>query len=417
MILPDNGRIVIIDDDINEALPLIHVLSKHKVSASYFDGKLVNLPSEPFNDIRMIFLDIELGTGGQSDKSKVSAVKATLKRIMGEEKYPYILIAWTKHIELVELVKEGIKHNPPIITIVLEKADYKNDDGRFDLEKIMDKLQDDLKEIDFIKVLIDWENTVNSSAGKTIGEFAQHYPYDKNWNKNMKTLFYNMANAYSGKQLEKEFVESSLMTFNVVFTDILENELKSISFPISIDEVEKSLLEPEQIGRINYCINAYKPTNGHVIPGNIYRVGDSPIQIQDLFQDGGKDRKRYENNIPNKNEIQFVLMEVSPKCDYVQNKWKKSRVLPGFICPFEYAKRIKRADYIYVTPLLNVDGVCFKIVFDLRFLTSLDFDELKELSIWICIRHLLLVEIQTHIAKHISRPGVLAVPEKIEKGE
>lgn len=44
--LPNNGSIVILDDQYTEAEPLIKLLSKNNKSFRYYDGKPENLPSD-----------------------------------------------------------------------------------------------------------------------------------------------------------------------------------------------------------------------------------------------------------------------------------------------------------------------------------------------------------------------------------
>ena len=62
MSLPINGRITIIDDQFDQALPIINVLSKNKQAYTYYSGDLQFLPNqdEVPNDIRLLFLDINL---------------------------------------------------------------------------------------------------------------------------------------------------------------------------------------------------------------------------------------------------------------------------------------------------------------------------------------------------------------------
>ena len=62
MNIPLNGRIAIIDDQFNQALPLINILSQNQTPHTYFSGDVNFLPKEGenLNDIRVLFLDINL---------------------------------------------------------------------------------------------------------------------------------------------------------------------------------------------------------------------------------------------------------------------------------------------------------------------------------------------------------------------
>jgi len=123
MILPFNGRVVVIDDREDEGIPLLKTLSKYWVSVAYFTGKLDELPEQPFTDVRLVFLDIVLGTEGQDEKTKLSTALSIIEKVVNKEKNgPFILIAWTKHKELVEKMKQKLQEEKyQIVMIDLEK--------------------------------------------------------------------------------------------------------------------------------------------------------------------------------------------------------------------------------------------------------------------------------------------------------
>lgn len=78
MSLPETGRIIIVDDKINQALPLINYLSKYRFPFKYFNGELSNLPDQGqgFTDIRLIFLDLNLVDNSIPDRTHFSKIKA-----------------------------------------------------------------------------------------------------------------------------------------------------------------------------------------------------------------------------------------------------------------------------------------------------------------------------------------------------
>lgn len=55
MDLPKNGSVVIIDDKIEEAFPLMNALAKRGVPYSYYDGKSKNYPEKTLDNVRIIF--------------------------------------------------------------------------------------------------------------------------------------------------------------------------------------------------------------------------------------------------------------------------------------------------------------------------------------------------------------------------
>ena len=55
-IIPLNGRIAIVDDQIEQALPLMRVFAKNNIPYVFYKGTDFDyLPEKPENDIRILF--------------------------------------------------------------------------------------------------------------------------------------------------------------------------------------------------------------------------------------------------------------------------------------------------------------------------------------------------------------------------
>ncbi len=91
MEISNSGRIVIIDDEHNEAFPLMEMLGKEGLPYMYYDGQPNGLPEKPPGGVRFVFLDIELqGMKGQDDKTKASGLIGRLKKIISKQNGPYM---------------------------------------------------------------------------------------------------------------------------------------------------------------------------------------------------------------------------------------------------------------------------------------------------------------------------------------
>jgi hypothetical protein len=77
--------------------------------------------------------------------------------------------------------------------------------------------------------------------------------------------------------------------------------------------------------------------------------------------------------------------------------------------PKEHSKKIKNANYIYKSPYFEANGRIFYLVFDLRILTSLSFDTLKKKKPVFRVKHEFLVDVQSCLARHMNRPGVISL--------
>ena len=131
MELPKNGGIVIIDDKINEAVPLMNALAKRGVSYSYYDGKPRNYPKEPLESVRFVFLDMhldEVASATNGDKNIVSSLIGGVDAVVGEDNGPYAIMVWSKHDSqhMKDFKKAVIDDNglrcKPIAILNLEKS-------------------------------------------------------------------------------------------------------------------------------------------------------------------------------------------------------------------------------------------------------------------------------------------------------
>ncbi|MCP4129570.1 MAG: hypothetical protein GY754_01015 [bacterium] len=446
--LPEKGKIVIIDDKYEQIETLISVFTKKGLSVIYLNGQMDTLPEKPIDDIRLLFLDIELTTGSVSDKNKVAKVIKILKKVVGSKTFPYVIVAWTRHEDLFEDVKlKAIEKDivKPIKWLNMEKGQCQDGDGDFDFAVVSDKLKKELQKSGIFELFVLWENLVGGAANSIINDFCSFYDYDEKWNDHLSGIIYKLAEAYSGKQLNlndhSEILKDSLLAFNGAFIDILENNIKNGQYS-NIQLVNDCKPDKKILSEINSKLHFVFEKSNKVQPGNIYKkkitLGRFTENLYDFF---AKD-KRYKflnkiiinhNEQYNKNDdIPYLLfkekcsqyysdlkkdfllidLEASPSCDYAQNKWTNSRLLPGLMIPDKFSKFIRNhTDYLYCSSTFCFDQKQFVFVFDFRKLHSISLSEIqgkKKVSIF-RIRHDLLIDIQSSLSKHINRPGILSV--------
>ena len=163
MLISESGRIVLIDDKSDEIEPVLTTLGKHGIPYMCFNGTPETLPDQPLKGIRFIFLDIELrGMEGQPDKTKASGAVARLKKIVSKDNGPYVIIFWTAHREIIDTVLDNCKTEgiSPIAWRDLQKPV----DGKYDIDKITERLREILGEIEAFQLYVEWENTVNNAS-------------------------------------------------------------------------------------------------------------------------------------------------------------------------------------------------------------------------------------------------------------
>ncbi|RJG23744.1 hypothetical protein [Paenibacillus thiaminolyticus] len=405
MKVPTTGRVVIIDDSHEEALPLIHLLSHHGISSRYYNGDPDLLPLQPLEGVRIVFLDIEIGTYGQDNKSKVSKILGVLNRVIGASSTPFIIIAWTKHTELLEEVISKLPV-PPLKTLNMEKIDCKDQEGNYRIDLISAKLTDIMQDIGSFQALLLWEEIIHQAANLTINDSYQlSNPQGNEWDENMQNILYNLAKAQQGTQLKEHVLGPALRAFTGIYFDYIEKSLLNNSLledNAGLNFKNKNRLSPEVMSSINSKLLFSKVESREVTPGNVYINDRTKLDLSLLVT-------KFEEIKAEWDTPQFIILEVTPTCDYAQDKWQLSRMLPGVFVPLKYLKNVKRADYVFISQLIQFNRDIGSLVFDLRYLTTRNFEDVAKMLPLFRIRHPFLVDIQSKVAGHIARPGYFAL--------
>lgn len=407
MLLPKNGRIVVIDDKYEEALPLLRSIWQNGFAAIYFSGEKKELPAAPLDDARVIFLDMELETGGYTgsdNKTKAATTARVLKSIINTQKNSvYLIIMWALHEELEDdfwtyITKDS---NCNFIKLRLDKTKCMTNE-----EILATEITSVLKSNNAFSFFINWENMIHKSSNDIILDFSSFFSVDEEWDRKILEILKKLAEKYAGKNLNasdhEQIVRYAMLAFNGTFTDSLENNISNISntgisFESTTGDPDKNV-----IAKINSKLLLSHGISS-VKPGNIYEDNNKLIDslINDLFD---------KPDSVDKSLMKVVFCEVSPFCDYAQNNWRVHRIIYGLIIPLEFDKKVKKkAEFVYLSPVFEMGSSAKKLVFNLRNLQSVPIGGLKEKKPIYTLRHHLLVDIQHKIASHCSRPGMLSL--------
>ncbi len=200
-------------------------------------------PESLYNDIRILFLDINLlDNSRRKDVELKSKLVGVLNRIISSENYPYLIIYWSREAdEYNELVQEIFDNDPlqnkkPIGFFSLNKQDYWSMDGTptEDYEALIptlfSRIEAEISKAPIYAHLLNWENQIHLSADKTLEEIFK-LKNENDWNSDAGHLFYKLALAYAGRQIEtlnpNEQVKSAFYSLNNVFADSLEYAIEA----------------------------------------------------------------------------------------------------------------------------------------------------------------------------------------------
>lgn len=462
MNIPLNGRIAIIDDVYEQAEPLIKVLSKNQMPYVFYKGMdLGFLPEEGkrYNDIRLLFLDINLidDSAAPDEKRMKGALITTLKRVLSPDNFPYSIIFWSRHQEehsklVNDIFNADLSDRKPIICKPFVKSDFFPDFSTEEVDNTTDLISEIKKiilEQKAYSLLLEWENHIHLSADATLQDLFSSYHKFTNWDNNANYIIKKLAKAFLEKHLSTalpdEISHSSLQTLTVLFIDYLEEsirnkEIKSISdFKFDKNEVEAELKQ------INSKINLAKINiSSHKInePGSILLYSqkteiniDKIIDFRKLKQEAKEkllidnpdiskkrlDKDSTSNAFRSKKKIFDQIEEnslntaivVTPVCDYAQENNVYDRVVKGILIPIELCEHIVKNDAIFMLPFPIIhEEADYYLVLDFRYFITTDLSKEEDIKGLFRVRQELLSEIQSKLARHISRQGILLIDER-----
>jgi len=474
MSIPLNGRIAIIDDKYEHAYPLMELFGKLKSPYLYYNGSLTGLPDEgdTNNDIRILFLDIYLtGDDLRTEKQIVSTLVPVINRVISANNYPYLLVFWSRHDrDHDELIKNifntDLKNKAPISFLSLQKTDFFEMDGSKTIlhdkkkEELLSRVKGAVTESTVYGNLMAWENLIHQSADSTLEEIFKLSEAQSNWHSDSSYLFTKLATSYSGKNFKKldtsAQIKSGFYALNSVFNDSLEysisstfkselktedvfnlNQANGETIPVvnkkllfadeSFDKISPGIVSLADAGRHHYekmlhsAINIRQliSSNQDVINQKLNDVNDAN-EIERIKRRAEKD---IISDVKKNIRVSWLTIEtnVTPICDFVQDKEEYSRLVPGLLIASEFKKYIDdKSEALFISPNfklvidneeIKLNGIYF-LLLDFRFFNSLEKESLKDyIKPFLRIRQQLLTEIQSKLSRHVNRQGVLFVED------
>jgi len=453
MNIPQNGRIAIIDDQIQQAEPLIKVLSKKQLPLTYFSGDPAFLPEigDNLNDVRVLFLDINLIDNSEhTNKVLKGRLIPVLERVISEENYPYILIYWSRHEHHKALIEdeifnEELKKRKPIAFLSAVKSEYFNLDGSLTddfvdkLEGLFEKINEVINEHPAFSHLTNWENQVHFSADETLQNIFNP-SNDANWNNNANYTLNKLGEAYLGKHYytaeNEDKIKGSFISLSTVFKDTLENNIQNntISKNENLEYNDDAVLK--SINSLNLSLNTANYVNNISESGNVLEFHENDSIFKEMLntlisifgfkkslkastpditdsilkKQASKEQKRIKNEI--KKTWKKVCIVVTPICDFAQKKNINDRVVKGILIPKEYRDYIEdKSEALLIIPfVIELDGNEYYLALDFRYFITTDLTQENVTGLF-RIRQEMLAEVQSKLSRHINRQGILIIDE------
>jgi hypothetical protein len=442
MNIPLNGRIAIIDDKYEQAQPLMNALSRKKCPYLYFTGELVGLPEkgQAPNDIRILFLDINLiGEATYTTSQLKGILIGVLSRVISPANFPWVLIYWSRHEDeydglVKEIFEDSLKDRKPIVWISQNKLDFfslageKTADFDQKMEGLFTEISGKLQEDPAYRQLIEWENLVHHSSDSTLKEIFSAVHEHASWRDNANYLMERLAKSYAGKifeiQTPEEKAKSAFQTLNNVFADTLEYAVNTTSFSAaaelsynpestakrSIYKINKKLLFSDDRTNPDYAGMVIEDTQS--TSQNIYNM-----ILKSCFNKGKLSEQEIKEFQSAWKKIHLV---VTPLCDVVQEKAVNIKVIQGFLIPEDQVRYLNsKSEAIFVSTRFQVVNQVYILMLDYRYFytatpadpNSKHFQEPDFIPLF-RVRQSLLAEIQSRLARHLTRQGILFIDEQ-----
>jgi hypothetical protein len=434
-------RVIILDDDRDDALPVLQALSRQGVAASYFDERMTSLPLKKNRlvGIRLAILDMDLIGGGASRKDKVAAVVVRLGRILRGDNGPYGVIAWTKHLELVQefenyLFKDSNSLKPAFV-VTLTKDSCKRR-GKFDLSVISEELSKKLLDSSPLLLLQAWEekcffastevsgilSSLTAPTGATLDEWRT------SWKQEILEIMHALSHSVIGKNTDAQTCLEGLYTsLNPLHADRVEHLTHQLS--MTLKEKANEILDAPKtrshmaMARINSMLHVASESLDRYAGGNIYFFAGKRLPrwipkkddiIGDLIATIPNNHAREEDNRASLvTNCVPILIEASAPCDHAQNNIRVGRFIMGLAVPSSEKNKLKgKAEFILpIGPLYLEKGVAmpgeYHFYFSARYLISADLKLAHNLKARARLRGQAFSDLQAWFARHASRPGMI----------
>lgn len=445
--LLQNARLLVIDDKPDEVESLLQMLNKNGLAYNYYKGDdQTQLPETPLKGVRLLFLDFVLGTDGQPDNTKISTLMNVLKKTVSVDNGPYIILAWTGHGELLDLFKQNIVQSrdipTPMAIINLEKRECMND-----LPKIERTIKQKMNDKQILEILLEWEAHAKGASCEVIKVLsdiskpdirqAQSYDqYSSEWNSKLERHIYRIAESALGKNTKpgRDMLTAAQFSFTELFRDQIETGIRNETQPFrqltrKIYSHKDNGYSPSEQAYMNTSFLLIKGGVGRKLePGNIYKLTDvfekikcerkdcyynkTRLTKQEIVKEFYKgDIKNYPRKKPLVRKVIPVLIEITPECDYSQQKWKNARMVMGVMWPESLEggaspkEKLRSGEFIYSPIPVEYAGEIYHLTFNAHHLFNVSFKLFGSVTPMLKARKEFLVDIQHWFSRHMSRPG------------
>ena len=410
--LNERQKVIVIDDNYDEIAPFLKALWQKGIACIYLNGQPDNLPVKPFHGVRLLFLDIVLGTEGTSDKNKAAPVANVVKHIVGNTPSPYFIVFWTKHPDLVGDVLRYLDLAKISPTGYLCRIKPSAVNAVETTSELMKEIDTKLSELGAFEYLLAWESIVEKAAHNFSTNLFINIPSKGNqtdWSSQVTTLIGSLAKGYSGQLSNTENdIRNAFFMMTDSFRDTLRQIIKSehLNHQTSLSGQSIGL---EQLAKINSSLFIDFTPSKTISIGNVLIKQNPEVYFRETLINS-----IFKSNIPD--DIEIIGIIITPACDLVNKKYlhnSKScfRILYGILIPIQdnqtVGKDLKTGDAIFkLEPFWYTNkNLPYLLIFHFGSLSSVWWGQDEIPDFVFALKEHLVFDIQSKMANHANRLG------------
>ncbi|MDP4557199.1 hypothetical protein Q9247_05845 [Halomonas meridiana] len=475
--MPHRNRVVVIDDKVEDGEAIVRRLWQLQIPSfflHYDEDIVINLDDEKkFDGIRVVFQDIALVSPDFPGHDDYAAALTGINRLIDDENGPWLLVAWStwgndpEHESdfaenLYNFLKERLPEGKrPYHYVVLDKQPYVKsglhdrvkDEADFsaaEIKALTSAVNEVISTSNSIDIVNSWEANVRSSASrvvKQLWDIVEGEDLDT-VSKSLESVLYKLTEAQFGKRFNDES-DASYALYQILsilhFDKMLHAQKDSFFLSVEGSKVES-------LGSINTMLHwdsfKYKE---YYTPGTVYKwphsdkvdlgglcVSEPNLKdfVIDAFVDKDPKKIALVNECEGFNEIVgLVLMDVTPACDYANDKafWRRFIVgvkVKDAAFDFFYKGRKRKelgGNFLKATPVFyeneNENENAWMLVFNSKLIVSIpdkkryysqngsegDKADISNLQPIGRVREQLLQEFIFWFSSMASRPGIVSL--------
>jgi hypothetical protein len=166
----ETSRVCVIDDEVEEYLPLIHALSHLRMGCIHVAGdKHEDLPKEPLRGLRLVFLDMQLASEANDEATTTAHTAHVFSRVVPPDAGPLLVVIWTKYKDYADPFRARLYEAHPeyrgkLLFAMIEKP---VGETPAQADELQEKVSAVMKDFYPAELLWRWEQLVHDAASDT----------------------------------------------------------------------------------------------------------------------------------------------------------------------------------------------------------------------------------------------------------